>query len=303
MRRLLTALVAATPLIASAQTAGQILFDSKTINRTQCQGTDEIRLDFALLEQATGSFVAGTGEVTLYSASADKTDSVFPPCHYEGDGSTGVTVGPLLAQPISNPAGTTGWAIGPMATMVSQAGFDCTTADKTIYVCAIWKNSASEVKAYAKGSVSLKVALPPAPVIDIDSIGIGDTRLSVKIKPPTGTPLATDFRARAVAWDAANAALDPGDHFSSLEPATGEATIEKLVNGVSYRITAFAYTVEGNVSGESSAVGPYMPRPIQDAWEHYVALGGTDSGGCQAGGAGLAALLGAAALLRLRRRA
>jgi hypothetical protein len=321
MRRLLAIALAAGPLAAAAQTAGQILFDSNTtatITRAQCEGSGTMKLDFKLLEQVPGvDFVSGTGEVTLYAASADKTDSVFPPCHYVGDGSS-VTVAALLADPIANPASLTGTATGPISTLVTAAGFTCTTDNKPIYVCAIWKNGASPpvVKAYAKGSVTLKGAIPEKPTVG--PVAPGDGALYVTVTPGarvTGDAKATKIQAKAVETVCPTACvttphLSPVVAFDTAK-GNGEVKIPGLSNDIEYTVTAFAYADDGNVSAESdcfrdpagaATCTTVQPVPSADAWRHYKDLGGRDSGGCDAGPAGLLALLGAAALLRLGRR-
>jgi hypothetical protein len=302
MRRLLAIVLAAAPLFAGAQTSGQILFDSNTtatLNRTQCQ-TDTMKVDFLLKEQTIGAFVSGTGQVDVYSASADKTDAVFPPCHYVGDGTTGATVGAILASPISNPTSLLGTASGPIATLANRAGFDCTTADQTIYVCAVYRATAGATPvAYAKGTVTLKVTAPGKPTVT--SVTPGDGALSVSATTPDGSSGGT--AVPAVAWRAKAVAADGVPHFSAKVAVDALARIGGLVNGVPYTVTAFSYSANDNESLESDPFGSAVaPQPTANAWEVYKLDGGRDTGGCQSGGAGLGALLGAAALLGIRRR-
>lgn len=304
MRRLLAILLAAAPAVALAQTSGQLLFDSNTtatISKTKCQGSDTIALSWRVKEQLVGDFVAGTGQFDVFAASQDKTDTSFPPCYYDGNVVSGVTSG--LVASVTSPTSTLGGADVAAADIITKAGFDCTTADKTVYVCAVWKNAAGTVKAYAKGSVSLKIASPAKPVVT--AVGAGDGALYVVAEAGarvTGDAEATDFVARAVACPTPTT-CGTTSHDSDLTPIGTEVRMGGLVNGTPYRVTAFAYSADGNVSDESDPwATDVAPRHVRDAWEKYKVDGGRDSGGCDAGPAGLLALLGAAALLRLRRR-
>jgi hypothetical protein len=313
MRRLLAILLAAASFAAGAQTAtptaGQILVDgvaAPVFNRAKCQ-TGTVRFDYLLVEKTAGAFTPGKGEITLDGASADKTGTEYPPCHYVGDGSSGVTMAPLSVAPLPNPSTLSGNVTGGTANLVAaSAGFDCTSANKTVYLCAVWKDASDPpvVLAYAKGTVSLKVLIPGKPTVT--SVSAGDGALYVKATTPadaTTSEAASTWRAKAVARDAA---LDAEVHYSpSVGVSSGvgdEAKIGGLVNGVAYDVTAYAYSADDNESPASDPAGPYTPVPSADAWEVYELSGGRERGGCQAGGAGLAALACAAVLLRLRRR-
>ncbi|HSM92829.1 MAG TPA: hypothetical protein VLT47_08050 [Anaeromyxobacteraceae bacterium] len=303
MRRLLALLLALSPAAARSQSAGQILFDgytAGTINKAACQSTNTVDLSWKVSEQTTGAFVSGTGKYEVHSANQDKTTSgSFPPCYVAGDGSaaTAGLVATLLA-----PTGTSVTAQPvKMADLVTAAGYTCADNDKTLYVCVVWRDDSSNVKAYAKGSLRLLVIPPGKPTIT--SVTAGDGALNVAI-----TPAAADAAAgvpAAVTWIAAARAVDttadPLWHYSK-EVSVGEkARIEGLVNGRTYNVTAGALSEERNVSADADWVQG-TPEQVEDAWRLYKDSGGRDSGGCASGPAGLAALLGAAALLRLRRR-
>lgn len=293
MRLVLASLLAACPVAAVALTAGEVAANPAVIGRQECDaGTTEIALTWSVTLETDGTFAAD-GAFQVYASSTQPTGN------YCAIGSAGTGLISTVSKPVSKDQVTP--VVVTVSTLLSATALACDSGDKTVYLCAQWNNASGTAKGYAKGQLDLKVAPPAAPVVS--KVTIGDTRLRVTIQPATGgtgTPATTDFRARARAY---NLSLDPGDYFSSLTPVSGEATIEGLTNGVDYKVTAYAYSSAGNVSPESAAVGPYTPRFIEDAWSHYRDLGGRDSGGCQAGGAGFAALLGVAALLRLRRRA
>jgi len=164
MPRLLAILLAAAPFAAGAQTttplSGQILFDgaaAPVVNRAECQGTGTIGLTWKAAEQTVGAFVTGTGTFSVYAKATDKTD-VFPFCTVVDLTDTPVaTVATPTSLTVENPVQVS------VSALVAAAGYDCTTADKTIYVCVLWTDDATPtraVKAYAKGSVSLKVLAP-----------------------------------------------------------------------------------------------------------------------------------------------
>lgn len=297
MRRLLLLLLAAMPSAALSQSAGQILFNSNaelTIGKADCQGTGSVGLTWLAAEETAAAFVAGTGQYDVYASPTDKIDA-FPYCVVDD-------AYLLTGETIDNPTSLAGSASVSIAELVSKAGHDCTTSDETIYVCVVWKSDAGAVKAYAKGDVALKVSAPAPPTVT--SVSPGENALNVRIAAATTGVAAAEFRARAEAVDLSQ---DGSIHYSPWE-SDGSVRIEGLVNGVRYDVTAFARSEEGNVSLASEAYVPgdpseVTPIPVMDGWETYHWLAaGRDSGGCQAGGAGLLALLGSAALLRLGRR-
>jgi hypothetical protein len=199
-----------------------------------------------------------------------------------------------IAAPAALYAGTLTGPVSDLVGVTGQSG--CASGSFTVYVCVQWLDSGGLVKGYAKGTAKVELDRPAAP--EIDAVGAGDTRLTVTIKPTSGTPAAATFSASA----AADPAVDPVVHGSSRVATDGTARLDGLKNGVEYMVTAYTYSAVGNRSPASIAKGPYVPQPAADAWDVYKKSGGRDSGGCQSGGAGLAALLGAASLLTLRRR-
>lgn len=292
MRRLLALLVAALPAAAAAQTEGQMLFDAKAdfvINQTACEGSGEVGLTWWAAEETDGDFADYTGQYDIYAGPADKTDA-FPYCVVDEQYR-------LTEETITDPASlkvTTPVKVS-ISELVTKAGYgDCTADTKTVYVCVVWKNEAGAVKAYAKGDVELKTAAPAAP--SVASVSPGEEALYVTIEAAaTGTVAAAKFRA---------AAFNGYTTYYSPWESDGRVRIGGLTNGVRYTVWAVARSEEGNVSADSLPFGPSdatMPVSVLDGWEAYK-QSGQDSGGCQAGGAGLLALLGAAALLRIRRR-
>jgi hypothetical protein len=320
MRRLLAIAIAlvAAPHTAGAQTAGTIFFNaastSPTINAAQCNGaqTDTIALTWTIQLESGALFATG-GEYRIYASTGDP-GNVSPFC-YTPD-SVGQTAGLVPTSPstpdatiITSSASVTASSL--VAAVKAAPGYDC-TADKTIVVCALWFAASGDLpgshKGYAKGQVLLKAAAPVKPVVT--KVRAGDRALYATMAPgtrATGDAEATEFKAKAVADLKVCPTCGTTAYLSPMTPLGGEARIDGLTNNVQYIVTAFAYSAEGNESKESDAYTPLdpgevTPRPVRNFWGQYNFDGGRDTGGCDAGPAGLLALLGAAATLRLRRR-
>jgi hypothetical protein len=312
MRRLLAIVLAAAPLVTIAQTAGGIIASPTFINHAQCLAADTtstISLTWTI-QLDTGVTFSGTGGAyRVYAASKDQ-GTLSPFCHRANDTATPPTykAGQLVTKP-DPPIATfmTSSATVKTSDITAKAGFGTCDADQdAIQLCVLWYDIASPTtnstpKGWAKGSVALKVVPPFAPTVT--SVVPGEKALNVAISVPSTGVEATTFRARAVAT------ADPGEHLSAETAIGSKVRIGGLVNGVGYVVTAFTYSADGNQSLDSLPWGaqpdgtPVAPRPVEDDWEYYKDVAdGRDDGGCDAGPAGLLALLGAAALLRLRRR-
>jgi hypothetical protein len=305
MRRSLTlTLLLAAPLLASAQTAGQITFSpDASINRSECSSTTStVNLSWNVQVDSGYTFATG-GVFRVYAANQDRSSN--PWCYTEAESGTGTVVAKrLIATDItaSSALESTLHAVKTADLASVTAGSSCTSGTYTAYVCVQWIDSTSVVRGYAKGTVSITLDGPNAPTVT--AVSPGEEALNVTIEAASSGTAAEDFQARAIAMDLAQ---DGATHLSDWD-AGGSVRISGLVNGVPYNVSARARSSDGNESAWSDP--PYAPAdlaevtpiPILDAREAYDHFGGRDSGGCQAGGAGLAALLGAAALLRLRRR-
>jgi hypothetical protein len=298
MRPFLALLLAAGPVAAAAQTVtpalGQVLFDDSstyTVSRAKCDlgAGQTIGLTWQLQLEA-GTWVLSDGKVEVWATSNANAGSNYCP-------TTGA--GTALIATVTSPTSAT--QLTPVVVNVKQlldaAVYTCDAADKPIYVCAQWwSTTGSAYKGWARGTIDLKVAGPNAP--SITRIAPGNGALEVTIAKDAAGVAATKFKAVAV--------LDPVDpaspkHWSNEILAEGDARIEGLVNGLTYTVTAYAWSADGNESPASDPVAG-MPQETSDLWKYYRNAGGRETGGCQAGGAGLAALLGALALGRLRRR-
>lgn len=135
----------------------------------------------------------------------------------------------------------------------------------------------------------------PAP--PVPTVRGGDAKLVVKVADADDiASVRIQYRAEA---ETEFRDADTGDPVEEFE-------ITGLTNGVDYFVRASQTDLAGNVSDFSAEV-PGTPVEVQDFWERYEAAGGTDQGGCAAGGgAGLtmgAALAGVALWLASRRRA
>lgn len=303
MRRLLALLVAALPAAAAAQSAGQMYFDAKAdfvINQAACAGTGTVGLTWLAKEETAGDFAAYTGKYDLYAGPTDKTDA-FPYCVLDDARRLTVT-DPEMIDPFS--LGVTAPVEVSISALVTAAGYSCTSEDKTLYVCVVWTNEAGAVKAYAKGDVALKVAPPEVPTVV--SVSPGEEALYVRVAETAGTVETDEVQVRVEA----GGEVHDSDWAVYLDSPV-EVRVGGLRNGVGYTVTARARSAEENVSAWSDCYGAtatdptcvtVAPVPVMDGWEAYQLAGGRDAGGCGPGGAGLLALLGAGALLRIRRR-
>jgi hypothetical protein len=314
MRRLLAIVLAAAPLVAGAQTTptmGTVVATPAVINAAQCAVTytdkSQSLLWFIQLEDsATWPFKTG-GEYKFF-ASNDPHDGTNPFCYTSNVGTT-IFAGKIVTDPSPYPAtvqAPTTPLTGSPSLLPALAGFDC-SANATINVCVLWYPAVGDAtpRGFAKGTIQLKISAPGKPTVT--AVRSGNEALYVVATTPAGaaptSEAATEWRAKAVAR---NLLLDGGTHYSSrvgvVSGVGSEAKISGLINGVDYDVTAYSYSVDDNESPASDSVGPYSPMPAADAWEVYQKNRGRDSGGCQSGAAGLAALAGVAALLRIRRR-
>jgi hypothetical protein len=305
MRRLLVFLLAClldgAPLAAGAQTipsAGAIgLSPNRSINRAECaSATDTVGVNWFILPDS--GYVVNGGAFRVWASNTDLSSS--PWCNI-------TTALPIVSKRLiasdlaaSTPYETTFHSV-LTSDVASVTGTTCGTSGTfTAYVCVQWLDTTSAVRGYAKGTVTIVLDGPPAPTVT--AVTPGDKALNVTIAKTAGTPDAVEFKARATAPD-----LSTRDSGWVAGTSGADVRIEGLVNKVTYTVTAFARSDIENESGMSAEYVPtdpwyVTPQTVRDFWDTYEASNGRDAGGCQSGAAGLLALLGAAALLRLRRR-
>lgn len=299
MRRLLAIVLAAGPLAAAGQTTGLVTFSpDATINASECASTSTATLQLAWTTTVVGTVFLPGGSYAVYAANKD-FGTAAPYCYTADDTASGTYAAKLATDPTTIDASL---QVVPSvnvntAAVVDAAGMQACTADGSqIYVCVQWTNAAGTISGYAKGSLTLKVAAPAAPTVDL--VWPGDKALVVDLADNGGSATATTWRAKAVNEGDANDV-----HYSSWGSIKTGIRIDGLQNGIGYTVTAFARSDALNESPESSPYGVAVkPQPVLDAWGGYKAAGGRDAGGCDSGPAGLLAFLGAASLLGIRRR-
>jgi hypothetical protein len=224
---------------------------------------------------ASGNVVTGAGAITATSATQS-----FPP------------VGTLLH---------------PLDLLTQVSGLtSCPAAgtNTTIYLCVRLCTVACTAPVsggVATGNILFQNGPPAIPVISV--IKPADGALWVYWSPGTGGSVAA--ASYTVSAAAVNSIQDVFTHEQAGITDTSYR-LGGLNNGVKYSVTVKAISVGGNASDPSTAIEG-TPQPVDGFWEIYQGAGGREQGGCggPAGAAsllGLAALLGAMRLQRLRRR-
>lgn len=309
MRRLLAIALAAGPLVARAvQTppSGVVLFNDSTtafvINAADCASTTQtVNLTWTVKPDTAFSDVNGTFQVFVSNQDRGTTS---PYCYTPLD-NNGTILSKQIITDLAAPTAimTTLRAVktSDLASVTAQSA--CASApgtpDASAYVCVQWLDSSKAVKGYAKGTATLVLNAPLAPTIS--NVAPGNDALYVTVAAGVYGGTGTDTSAAADGFRAVATAADLVPHSASRTGA-GEIRIDGLVNGTLYTVTAYAHSAVGNEGPVSTFGTQVAPQPAADAWKVYELNGGRDSGGCQSGGAGLSALLGAIALLRLGRR-
>lgn len=308
MRRLLACLVAIGPLAAAAQTfpsAGAIgLSPNRAINRAECaSATTTVGVNWQILPDS--SYVVSGGFFRVFASNTDLGSSPWCNTTSSGSGAGAIVSKRLIASDLAATSAIEATYHSVLTSdIASVTGTTCGTSGTfTAYVCVQWWDASASpaVRGYAKGTVSIVLDGPPAPTVT--AVSPGEKALNVTITKTTGLPDSVEFKARATST------VDGSTHESGWIAGTSGADIrvEGLVNDVKYTVSAFARSDIENESVKSADFVPtndwqVTPQSVRDFWDQYEAANGRDTGGCQAGAAGLLALLGAASLLRLRRR-
>lgn len=179
-----------------------------------------------------------------------------------------------------------------IADVLAAAGVaDCAsvTDDAPVYVCAQGYAADGVTPAgIATGTMTLSVTAPSAPT----SMGSDarDGALAVAWTAPAGDPPAYDYRLVAEA-DPADG-RDPEVHAYPYVRATS-TVLDRLVNGVQYRVQVYAQSEAGNPSAPAETLGTPSASASSDAW----GLGCSSAPGGEP-----VALLAALAVLAVRRR-
>lgn len=180
--------------------------------------------------------------------------------------------------------------------LVTPLAYTCDpTTDRKIYLCVEFRNAAGARAGYANATLTLQTRPPPAPV----SVKVGALENALDVSWSNGT--LGSGQAEAFEYVAYAQAGDETSAHASGRTESKSVRIEGLRNEVAYQVTVVAYSKGNNPSDPSAAVTG-TPVPVDDFWEHYKNAGGTDSGGCSSGPAGLGALAGLALARLIRRR-
>ncbi|ACL67043.1 Myxococcales GC_trans_RRR domain protein [Anaeromyxobacter dehalogenans 2CP-1] len=303
-RAILAATLLAAPLLAAGQTnptAGQVLPskqpEDKYINAAQCIGAaDTAPLNLIWQIQVKSGTFETRGRYQIFAATQgayNTTGTNQGYCAESNDTTNGIQAGQIASLPADDAAVLTPQAFDPV-TIVNAVGLQaCTAQVKTIYICVHWYDSSGTRRGFAQGSVTLSTAKPATPVNV--SVTPGENALNVNWENGTGGAERTEeYQVRATP-------AGTTDTVPSKRVTGTSLRLGGLTNGVTYDVQVVAYTESGNPSDPSATVSA-TPVPVSDFWEQYKARGGTDSGGCGAGGTGALAMIGAAALAALRRR-
>jgi uncharacterized protein (TIGR03382 family) len=294
MRRapLLAALaVIAAPSLALAQDLGVVTFDNAFISSTECAGSGSIQLTWRFDQDQ--AFPTG-GSIQVF---ATNQDFEGPSCPTNGS-PEGRVVNQVGAT-ITTARNTESFSAREF---VIDSGQSCSD-DATIWVCVQLKSTTSNV-GFAKGTLTVSAEGPSAPV----GVGVspGDRALNVSWSPgdDTDTPEAVEYEVIATVDPdlvTTSGPTDPNSSHSSGRTSKEDTRLEGLVNGVTYKVVVFAYSLAGNQSAASEEQRG-TPQPVDDFWDSYVGAGGREQGGCATGSAGTLALLAAAAALAVLRR-
>ncbi len=295
--------VLAVPASASAQAAGTIRTGGSTINIAQCTGsasdpeldrqeTLTVGLSWTVaLDAATPQFTTG-GVYRIYVANEQPAagQGTNASCTQPSSSSSTHFLAQQLGSDISASSQTTATRTYSLQEIVSLAGLNCTDpATATVYLCVQWFSAGGTADGWANGTLTLDRTSPAVPTAL--HARPGDCTLYLDCAAGDGGTVAYEARATSQA--------DGSTHYSAVEAGCGDLKIDGLVNAQSYSVVVFGFDAAGNHSAASAAV---LATPIQsdDFWTHYHNQGGRDAGGCSSEAA--PGLLGALALLRLRRR-
>ncbi|MCP3097738.1 hypothetical protein LZ198_02475 [Myxococcus sp. K15C18031901] len=183
-----------------------------------------------------------------------------------------------------------------MSDALTKGGLTCEgqTTEKTFKLCATTKtvDTLGQCKDTDSnvGTTSVSFIFDPSPPVapDAPSVTGLDGALSVSVSVPS---TATQLRVEVVSLVAGEDGGTPtaGDVVSSKDQATDNTTfrMDNLENGVQYGVRAFAFDKAGNQS-PASALSTGTPIPSNGFWDAYIDAGGKETGGCGAGGGGIA---------------
>lgn len=309
MRRLLLVAVAAgLPALAAAQTAGQLTgVTNNLIGTQQCLGEASLEVRWAMAPLPNNGGVSGTGTVRIFASNKARTATTDDPrtCVLATDTTNDATIKTHEVTQFDDVAIASNQQTieaGDLAAMATALGLDCNTETTAtpIYMCALAyvNDQTASHLGYANGQFTLNTRKPP-PVTDV-RVESAENALRVRWTEATTGENATEFRVEAVTADTRDGT--PGVPHR-VRTNGSPVMVEGLVNLVEYDVTVVAISAAGTESDPAPApAAKGTPRPTDDFWDWYERHGGVEQGGCASGAAGVLALVGAAALVRVRRR-
>lgn len=193
---------------------------------------------------------------------------------------------------------TTGTLDLRMSDALSKAGTTCEaqTENKTFKLCASVRpfnstQTSCETTATSIGTPSISFILDPKPPNAPELPGVTgvDGALSVSVTVPSDTSLMRVEVVELVAGDGDAGTETAGDVVASKEQTSDNTVfrMEDLENGKLYGVRAFALDKAGNQS-VASPLATGTPIPSNGFFAAYHGAGGAETGGCGAGGGGLA---------------
>jgi len=313
-RALLLATLLAAPTLASAQAAGQVLFQNNrivpnSINAAECDpsSTAQVTLNWNPQFINNNTSVPSNGSYLICASNtAPGTNGTQCQCTNSG---TNVSPVVFAAQVGSNAFGATSATVSTSG-MVTASNFTCGNNGSVVFVCVQGivngSNNPQTNFAVASASVTISTSLPQVPVIT--GITPGDGALNVSWEPGsvgTGSAITQQVEIEVEPIASTTGAFDTGGLRSVGTFGASPARVERLMNTVIYDVRARAFSDTGNVSDFTPAgVTTGMPMFVNDFWNLYKKDGGRETGGCGAGAAGpvgLGILLATLALIRRRK--
>jgi len=195
-------------------------------------------------------------------------------------------------------ATSTGTLSLKMSDALTKVGRTCADVDKEVSfkLCATTKKLEGEITTTCAdtessvGTPSVTFRYDPLPpgAPDAPAVTGLDSALSVAVTAPSD---ATQLRVQIVTLTAGEDGGTPtaGEVLSTKDQTTDNTTfrMDNLENGVEYGVLAYALDRAGNVS-KASALATGTPIPSNGFWDAYIGAGGKETGGCGAGGGGIA---------------
>jgi MYXO-CTERM domain-containing protein len=297
-------MAAAMPALALAQTQPQagVLqgLNNNLIGSAQCGGTQGLRVLWAMKAMPTAGSVGGFGTVKIFASNKKRNTGLTEDprtCWRSNDNFQGDTTIKTAELPQFDDrqlaVGDETIPAAAVAKMMTDLGINCATETTStpVYMCALayTNTNATDHIGYANGDFTLNNRKPGTPTNV--AVEPAENALNVRWTEATTGENATEFRVIAKNGNDVHTARTNGS----------PVMVNGLKNGTLYSVTVVAISSAGSESDPSEAVTG-TPQPTEDFWDWYQGREGVEQGGCTSGAAGALALLGAAALLRVRRR-